>query len=231
MALYAISDTSLNALADAVRSKTGVDTQMSLEEIIAAIHAVVVHTNGDLDGMIARTLEVVESDTVQSIAAYAFYNNPVVRTVVAAAAKSIGEYAFCDCINLERVSCSAASIGDYAFLGCNMLNEILFDRKILDIGAGAFAECSSLESVDLRDTYLPIIMPNTFADSGIRELKLPDRRFVSLPSTSAFAGSPLGVDGNGGVIYLPLEYRVSYEANTVWSAILGNNKNIVISYE
>lgn len=230
MSKYAITDTTLNALADAIRSKTGIDAALSPAEMIEAVNGIIVQTNTDLDGLIMRTSEVVESNTATSVAAYAFFNNPSVRTVVIPAVTTVGEYAFCDCTNLERVSCGARKIGAYAFYGCDVLNEFLFSDSLTEIGVAAFDGCVSLTAVNLRNTSIATISPSAFAASGVRELWLPESRFCSLTNVSSFAGAPIGQNGSGGVIYMPLRYRVQYEANSAWSKITGNGTNRVVTY-
>lgn len=230
MRLYVISDERLTMLADAIRSKTGDEAALSPAEMVEAISSIAVQTNTDLDGMIERAAEVVESDTAALVASYAFFNNATVRTVVLPAAQMIEEYAFCDCVNLERISCGASKIGAYAFCGCDALNEFLFSDNLTEIGVAAFDGCSSLTVVNLRNTSITTIAPSAFSASGVGELWLPENRFCSLTNVSSFAGTPLGQNGSGGIIYMPLRYRVRYEANSAWSKITGNGTNRVVTY-
>ena len=230
MKLYVISDDRLKMLADAIRAKTGEDAALSPAEMVDAVNGIVVQTNTDLDGMIARTAEVVESDTATLVAAYAFFNNATVRTVVLPEVHTIEEYAFCDCVNLERISTGASRIGAYAFYGCDALNEILFGEGLTEIGVAAFDGCSALIAINLRNTAVSAIAPSAFASSGLRELWLPENRQCTLANVNSFAGSPLGVGGSGGVIYVPLKYRVRYEASPIWSKIFANGKNRIVTY-
>ena len=229
MSVYAIRGTTLFDLADAIRSKTGDEMLLSPQQMIDAINRIIVASD-DIDGMIMRTSETIESNTASSVAAYAFFENQAVRTVVLPAVRSIGDYAFCDCANLERVATSAGSIGAYAFYGCEELMEFLFDNSLTEISIAAFDGCSALQTVNLRYTSIAKIMPSAFAASGVNELWLPEERFCVLNSANAFDDTPIGQDGSGGTIYVPLQYRVQYEANSVWSKILGNGTNRVVSY-
>ena len=230
MIMYSITDTTLNSLADAVRSKTGDSALITPSEMISAINEIVVYNNDAIDGIIQRTLECLESDTAEYVADYALYGNPSIRMVVLPCISTIGEYAFGDCINLEHVSCGATKIGAYAFFGCTELIEFKFWENLVEIGYAAFNNCASLETVNLRDTSIGTILPNTFADSGLCDLWLPANRFCTLPSTSAFIGSPIGLNGSGGVIHVPLKYRVQYELNAVWSQVINNGTNRIVTY-
>ena len=230
MGKYAIQDTTLQLIADAIRNKTGASGAMSPAEMADAINGISIYTNTDLDGMITRTAEVVESYTASSVAAYAFFNNATVRAVVLPAVKSIEEYAFYDCVSLERISSGASQIGAYSFCGCDELNEVLFSNELRTIGVAAFDGCSSLTSVNLRYTEISSIAPSAFSSSGLADLWLPETRICTLASVNSFDGSPLGVGGSGGVIHVPIRFRVQYEANTTWSKILGNGTNRVVTY-
>lgn len=230
MEMYVISDARLRQIADAIRSKTGEAASLSPAEMVDAINSFIAHTNDDLDGIIERTSEVVESDTASFVAAYSFFNNATVRTVVLPAAKEIEEYAFCDCVNLERISCGASKIMGYAFYGCDALNEILFGEGLTEIGVAAFNGCSELTKIDLRGTSMSTIAPSAFAYSGLSDLWLPANRICTLTNVSSFSGCPLGIGGSGGTIYVPAKYRVRYEANATWARIFGNGSNRIMTY-
>ena len=230
MGMYAITDTTLNALADAVRSKTGDTALLTTEEMIADINDIVVYNNDVVDGIIQRTLECLGTDTAEFVADYAFYGNPSLQIVVLPCIRSVGDYAFFDCSNLDHVSCGATKIGAYAFYGCDELIEFKFWENLNEIGYAAFGGCSALETVNLKETSISTILPNTFSDSGLRELWLPKNIFCSLPAVSAFVGCPIGQGGSGGVIYVPLKYRVQYESNAMWSRIINNGTNHIVTY-
>ena len=230
MGTYAIQSETLQAIADAIRAKTDSSAQLSPAEMVSAINSIITYDSMNLDSMIMRTSEIIESRTATSVAAYAFYNNPAIHTVIIPAADAIGDYAFANSANLEYFSSGAATIGAYAFYGCDALSEVLFADNFREIGVAAFDGCESLESVNLQKTMVSTITPSAFADSGLRELRLPEARFCSLTNVSAFSGCPLGVGGSGGVIYMPMRYRVQYEANTIWSRIIGNGTNRIVTY-
>lgn len=230
MERYVIRESTLQAIGDAIRNKVGISDTMNPQEMVDTINSIIVHTNGDLDGLIMRTSEDIESDTATSVASYAFFSNPAVRYIVLPNALSIGDYAFCDCVNLENVSLGATRIGAYSFYNCDELLEIIFQYGLTEIGVGAFDGCKSLTKIDLSDTSLQVITASSFANSGIRELYLPKTKYCALLNANAFSGSPLGADGEGGIIYMPMQYRVRYESNSVWAKITGNGKNRIMTY-
>lgn len=231
MSVYVIMEETLNGIADAVRLKTGLSSNMTPAELEAAIRSIDIKSNDDLDGLIERSSERIESNTAKYIASYAFFMNPSVRVVVLPAAKLIGDYAFSDCVNLEHVSTGATKIGSYAFYGCDELLEVLFDPTLSEIGVAAFDGCASLQKIDLKNTSVNTIMPGAFASSGLNELWLPKNQYCSITNTGAFSGTPIGIGGSGGTIYVPMRFRVRYEANTIWASVFANENNRVVSYE
>lgn len=230
MGKYAIEEATLQSLADAIRSKTGTSLPLSPSEMVDAINGIIIHNNNDLDGLIMRTSEDIESNTATYVANYSFFNNLSVRYVVMPNVESVGEYAFYGCGNLENVSVGAIRIGAYAFYDCDQLLEIIFDDALTEIGVSAFDGCLSLTGVDLSGSSVPVIPASCFANTGITEFRLPEGRFCGLANVNAFSGSPIGVNGVGGTIYVPMQYRVRYESNSIWSQILGNGKNRVVTY-
>jgi hypothetical protein len=230
MDVYAIKEDTLNELADAIRSKTSITNQMTPAEMAEAVRSIIAHTNEDIDGMIMRTSEVIESASASNVASYAFFNNPSVRVVVLPNAYVIGERAFCNCPNLEHVSSGARQIDGYAFYNCSELLEVIFDHDLNSIGVAAFDGCSSLKEINLRSTMVRTIAASAFANSGIEELWLPEDGFCALASVNAFSGTALAEGGAGGVIHVPMQYRVSYEANRVWGSVFRNSHNRVVTY-
>lgn len=229
MAIYAISEATMTALADAIRVKTKDQKKMTPEEMVAAINGIVSHTE-DFDALIMRTSETVRSETATYVADYAMFSNQAVRNIELPAAQSVGEYAFCSCGNLESVLTNATSIGAHAFYGCDKLTSVTWGAGLTEIGVGAFDGCASLKVVNLRDATFAALSASAFANSGLTELWLPEGRFCNIPNDGVFAGAPVGAGGSGGVIYVPSKYRVRYEADNRWAPIFRGGQNRIVSY-
>ena len=60
---------------------------------------------------------------------------------------SIGNNAFSNCENLERIDISAVTVGDMSFLNCANLYEIIISDKIENVGFYAFSGCEKIENV------------------------------------------------------------------------------------
>ena len=81
-----------------------------------------------------------------------------------AVSKTVGDYAFAECIFLTNISMglNVTSIGEFAFKSCNNLTNIKIPNNVTSIGCEAFADCSGLES---------IIIPNSVIYMGQGVLK------------------------------------------------------------
>lgn len=76
---------------------------------------------------------------------------------------------------LEKITIpeSVKSIGDYAFCGCVQLTSITIPDGVGTIGRAAFCACEKLESIDIPDSVYSIGM-EAFIHSGLTEVTIPD---------------------------------------------------------
>ena len=117
---------------------------------------------------------------------------------------SIGEEAFTECSNLEKViiGSSVKTIGEYAFYECANLEKVTISGA-KTIEGGAFADCSSLTSVTLPST-LTTIGENAF--SGCESLQS-----ISIPSSVTSIGDDAFYEcGSNFVIYANNDYVREY---------------------
>lgn len=100
--------------------------------------------------------------TVESIGNRAFYGDSrlfmvFVKSISNSRLRTIGDYAFCDCITLVQFCsdtsftfpASLTSIGERAFQDCHAVKSIEFSENISTMGAYAFASCNNLTEVVL----------------------------------------------------------------------------------
>jgi hypothetical protein len=143
-----IKDTSLLAIANAIREKNGKDESWKIapKDMPEAIN----RDLGNAKGFIERTLDEIENDNVLSIGPYAFYNYTSLSRASMSACTQIGEQAFAGCVNLlEAVFPECIEIGNNAYNGCINLSEALFP-KCTDVKVDSFNGCSNLASVDFQ---------------------------------------------------------------------------------
>lgn len=99
--------------------------------------------------------EFVSSSSVTDISAAAFVNCTTLKRIrLGESVKRIGQYAFCNCKNLEEVIIEGApEIENYAFYGCEKLKKITLpnNSKVSEYAAGYM----TAEDVPNRDFYAP----------------------------------------------------------------------------
>ena len=87
---------------------------------------------------------------LERIASYAFNGTtPLYFITEIPAGCKIQDYAFQNCISLERVTYNGTYIGGYAFKGCTALNTFTADN-CTSLNATAFGGCTALQTVSLR---------------------------------------------------------------------------------
>ena len=132
------------------------------------------------------SLENIPVDKAESIGDYAFYGCRILEsTVLPENLTSIGESSFENCTNLKNIEINAdiPGIPRYCFYGCRELTKVSFGSEARTakntmkvIGAYAFAQCPTLEKMNLSDFHnLSQIGEGAFScDGSLLNVKLPD---------------------------------------------------------
>ena len=130
MSEYLIQDTTLTAIADAIREKTGGTDQMTPDQMATEISNIKSGDDGSLKSVIERTV-----------------SNPTLPSDLT----SIGSYAFSNCTSLALTSLPAGvtSIGSYAFFNCTSLTSITFEGTPKTISSDAFRSCYNLTTINV----------------------------------------------------------------------------------
>ena len=133
MSEYLIQDTTLSAIADAIRAKTGPAEQLTPEQMIAAITNIQSGGGGDDSSF----KEVIERTAV----------NPTLPGDLT----NIGLYVFYNCFELALTSLPAGitSIGKNAFFTCTGLTSITFEGTPSSIASNAFSNCTNLTTINV----------------------------------------------------------------------------------
>lgn len=145
---YIVQRSSLVALADAIRAKTGNSESLTLQQMADDVASIQIGTTDNLVYNIAGTLTEYSNDLVTKIRDYAFYQCSGLTSVSFPSCKSIGYSAFYYCTSLKNVSFpTCTSISSGAFYGCGSLASINFPA-CTSIGSSAFANCGKLVSAE-----------------------------------------------------------------------------------
>lgn len=84
--------------------------------------------------------------------------------------KSIGSFAFCDCVNLKKITFpkTLTKISRYAFSGCKNLTSIDLPSSIQTIDIDAFIDCPKVSTIKIRNKNCKIAdLPDTLPYNAI----------------------------------------------------------------
>ena len=159
--LYTNMDAALKRCNDKLAEKR-VDPASTLYEVGDKISTLKADYGDFIDGTITEA-KIKEPEYIYTVRPYAFYDckNLVTATGIWSA-RSIGDYAFCNCESLTTIDTFGESfvetIGNYAFYGCSGLDTIWFGNDVRNIGSHSFASCSNLRKIAIStfDGYVSI---------------------------------------------------------------------------
>lgn len=194
MADYIIQDTTLTAIADAIREKIGETAALTPATMATAIAGI--ETGGASSDIEAQWIAVIEGGGevtkipggVTSIRNCAFYGcTNLALTSLPDGLTSIDNSAFYECTNLALTSLpdGLKSIGTYAFYKCTSLALTSLPDGILDIGTFAFYKCTNLTEITFEGT------PTTINSSAFNQCA--NLLTINVPwSEGAVANAPWG---------------------------------------
>ena len=120
---------------------------------------------------VAFLKDIILPSTLVSIGNNAFSNTGLSSVDVPSSVKTIGYGAFANCLQLTHAEIHGSVEAISAFSGCIMLESVVLPNTIKSIGG--FEGCDNLESIILPNS-LETIYDGTFANSGIKNIQIPD---------------------------------------------------------
>ena len=99
--------------------------------------------------------------------------------------KVIGNSAFYDCIQLQKIHLTAnlSHIGHSAFYSCKSLESMNIPSSVNFIGISAFRDCENLNAIKFgHDSQLTKLNESTFQNSGLQTITLPSSITIIGPS-------------------------------------------------
>lgn len=167
---------------------------------------------------------------------FTYRQRPLLRYAEISNNDRLMDYAFFNCIALEKVLIDGAYpyTGDYAFSGCSSINNILGINAYSSLEIGYFQYCYLLTSIQIPDTQTTIYstmfsccfsLQNVEIPAGVTSIKARAFEYClglqyvrlksltppSLANTNAFSST------NNCPIYVPAAAVESYKAATNWS--------------
>ena len=146
MAIVTLNDTTLTAIADAIREKTKATDTLKPGEMAAAIQEISV--GGDVASIVERTVTEFTNEEITTVGVYAFARCPNLVSVDIPNVTTIGNYAFYDTDTLVTFNApKVETVGDHAFDNSQGLVSLSFPN-LTTIGTYGFETCQKLETFD-----------------------------------------------------------------------------------
>lgn len=159
MAEYLVQDTTLTAIANAVRAKKGTTEPIALTDFAAEIESIQ-SGGGSSSNKLALVVGIQSADNLYDITAsdldgvteigdYAFYQKTGLRSIDLSNVTSVGGFAFYNCSNLTSANMpNVTSIGSNTFAYCNALESVDMS-KVISIGDSAFDSCGNFRRITI----------------------------------------------------------------------------------
>jgi hypothetical protein len=231
----------LNAIGNAIRSKTGKEEKLTLEQMVTEIEGIEVGGSGENNDtarqLIEGTLTSLSDKDITNIKIRVFGYNNTLKEVDLPNAKTIGMAAFAsatalETVKLDRIETLITSAQDQQFYNCSSLKNVSM-TSLKAVGNASFDGCTSLKQVyfpsltrvggngfansgleTARFPALASIGGNAFRQSKLTALILEGSTMVTLDNANAFTGTPIA---NGtGYIYVPQSIIDEYKVATNW---------------
>ena len=225
----------LEAIADAIRAKTGKTTTMTLTEMPTEIASISSGGGGDeLADLLTNKITTLNSN-VTSIRQYAFRGATALVSVKLPEATSIATNSFYGCSKMTSfVAPKLKTIADNAFNGCSIIPNIVLP-SLTSGGSYMFRYCYGLLTIDFA--VCANIVANMFYDCRrLTAVILRSSTMAALANTSAFTNcyhfhgtknstyNPNGL--KDGYIYVPAALIEEYKAATNWSTFASQFRTI-----
>lgn len=226
-------DTSLTAIADAIRAKTGGSSQLVFPiQFVSEIGNI--SSGGFTPDEFNKKLISGDIKLTDTVNTYRFNNMKLITGLEfeAGTDKSIANNGFSECTALKKVFCKGNPIwlAAWALGGCTSLEYVV---NVFTIQQNAMYGCTSLKAVDVGTYGSSGSIGATAFNNSILETLVIRRTngVVSLANVNAFNGTRFASGGSGGTLYVPNDLVSSYQSASNWSTILGYSNNQIKSIE
>ena len=220
MAKYFVEDTSLTAVADAIRAKGGTTGELEFPSgFVSAVEGIEAGGSGGgytIADIIENRITKVDYDGT-SIAAYKFYDDTGITEVSLPNATNVGERTFYGCTALKKVSIpKITKINQYLFAYTAIEN--FYAPNAESLGMYTFRNCTNLIMADFPK--LKSISNAAFNGcSNFKTLILRNAEVIPISSLNVFQGSPFESGKTGGTVYCPASLISEYQNATNWSTL------------
>lgn len=178
---------------------------------------------------------LIINEQTQKVCDFALYGTKFLTSVTFPNSLSyIGDSAFKDCKNLEKVifnSAKSYKISNYAFSGCEKIKQIQFATGLESIGKESFRDCKNIENIVFNiSTATSVSNINYIGNGAFKNCK--SLEYVIIPESVVFVGDELfygcsnleGIELSSKITEIP--EKMFYENSALVKVETGNIKNI-----
>lgn len=235
MSNYLVSNTDLESVANAIRTKGGTSAQLAFpSDFVSAINAI---SAGGGEDYLAKTLNntsdfTYESTDVTKIKSYTFrgcthlvgLNLPNLTTI------STGGLYGCTGLT-ELFFDNLTGTDGQALMGCTNLETFVSKKAISSTGGSDVNGCKKLASFDMGTGSGRFSGSYFEGCTLLNMIVIRSSSTTTLSSTSVFKNTPFASGGSGGTLYVPQSKISDYQGASNWSTILGYANNSIKSIE
>ncbi len=134
--------------------------------------------------------ETVAGAPVLSIGRRLLYNHKMKHVVIPSEVQWIGDYAFCDCTELEEIIIpdKVGIIGSRAFTNCSNATKLQLGKSVRTIGMATFSRCEKIKgTIEFPDSLQIIHRYAFFQCSALEEVYFSDTSQIEEIGTCAFS--------------------------------------------
>lgn len=243
MADYVVSDTSLTAVADAIRTKGGTSASLAFPAgFVQAIADIPTGGGGDYTAedflLSAKPVGAISSDAITSVPAYRMRGRTGITSVSLPNCTSVSDQAFYNCTNLASIHFPSISVLNAStFLGCALQYAVF--PSVTGVKNYSLQDNAELLAADFGGQISTTQNTGFYgagAFSGCTKMSILVIRNAGsaqwkLTNINNLANTPFASGKSGGTLYVPQAKIADYQAATNWSTILGYPNNRILPIE
>lgn len=238
-----ITESLLRGIADAIREKTGNDALLTPSEMSTEIESI----SGGSTPTGTKQISITQNGTTtEDVTNYAnaeitvnvpsgyednAFANGTAPSGNLTISTDIAVQIFYRRKRLSKVTQTSGGANARAFQEATGL-QYFIGKNTSFFYAQVFKGCTNLEAVDVGASYSWKFETENFAQcSKLATLVLRKSAVISIANVNVLLSTPFASNGTGGILYVPQSVISDYQANSVWSTILGYANNQILPIE
>ena len=172
MAKYLVNDTSLTAVADAIRTKGGTTGELEFPSgFVSAVEGIQAGGGGSdvFASVLEGTITEINDNTLTNLRNHAFYQCKQLKKATFAKVTRAGQSSFHECSELTEINLPAFNgpLANGTFQQCSKLETVNI-LKVTTMSSNAFNSCSALKEINFPDCTM--LYAGIISGSGVEKV-------------------------------------------------------------